>query len=147
MILRDRTRPSLRGATIVETAFVLTVFLSLIFGVFEFGRALMVRHLLDNAAWNGARLAVADTNGATTSQIQALVTNTVVGQQLTSVSVQVYPTDANGNNLGTSWTTAGFSSPIAVEITATYKPMLPTFGILSPRIQLKARTIMRSEGN
>jgi Flp pilus assembly protein TadG len=146
MIVHGRRGRGRRGATIVESAFVLTLFLFLVFGIFEFGRVLMVRHLLDNAAWNGARLAVAGTNTQSTANITSSVTNTVVGQQLSNVNVQVYLTDTNGNNLGANWSSAAFGNLIAVEITADYRPMLPTYGILSSKITMKARTIMRSEG-
>lgn len=52
--LRDRRR----GATTVEAAFVLPIFLLFLMGIYEYGRYLMVLHVATNAARDGARLAV-----------------------------------------------------------------------------------------
>ncbi len=46
-----------RGATTVELAFVAPIFFVLVFGVVEFGRALMVKQSLTEAARAGARTA------------------------------------------------------------------------------------------
>src|ERR1044072_3634877 len=46
-----------RGATLVEFAIVVTVFLTVMFGVVEFGRALFVHNALADAARRGARYA------------------------------------------------------------------------------------------
>lgn len=58
MLLRRRRRANRRGMTIVEATLVLTVFLMLLFGVFEYTRLLMVLHITHNAARDGARYAV-----------------------------------------------------------------------------------------
>ncbi|MBN9122466.1 MAG: pilus assembly protein [Planctomycetes bacterium] len=47
-----------RGMTIVESALVLSVFLLLLFGMFEYCRFLLVLHVSNNAAREGARYAV-----------------------------------------------------------------------------------------
>lgn len=47
-----------RGATLVEFAIALTVFLTAMFAVIEFGRALWVHNALTDAARRGARYAV-----------------------------------------------------------------------------------------
>ena len=47
-----------RGATLVEFAIGATVFLTAIFAVLEFGRALWVHNALSDAARRGARYAV-----------------------------------------------------------------------------------------
>ena len=46
----ERKRRPQRGAVLVETAFVLTLALVFLLGIVEFGRVLMMRQLLDNAA-------------------------------------------------------------------------------------------------
>jgi len=57
-------RDTQRGATLVEFAIGATVFLSALFGVLEFGRALWLHNALTDAARRGARYAVInrDTN-------------------------------------------------------------------------------------
>lgn len=55
----DSGRRSLRrGMTVVEGALVMSVFLLLLFGMFEYCRFLMVLHVTNNAARDGARYAV-----------------------------------------------------------------------------------------
>ena len=56
---KSRTeRNSERGATLLEFAIGATVFLSVMFGVIEFGRCLWVHNALADAARRGARYAV-----------------------------------------------------------------------------------------
>lgn len=53
--IRGRHHHTRRGAAAVEMALVLPLFLLVIFGIVEIGRAFMVEHLLANAARVGAR--------------------------------------------------------------------------------------------
>ncbi len=53
------------GAAAMEFAFVGPVFLFLVLGVVEVGRALMVQHLLTNAARAGARTGIIEGKGNT----------------------------------------------------------------------------------
>jgi Flp pilus assembly protein TadG len=53
-----------RGATLLEFAMALTVFLSSMFAVIEFGRALWVHNALTDAARRGARYAVLNSLGS-----------------------------------------------------------------------------------
>jgi len=55
-----------RGVTIVESTLVLSVFLLLLFGMFEYCRFLMVLQVANNAARNGARYAVVNLDKPTT---------------------------------------------------------------------------------
>jgi Flp pilus assembly protein TadG len=57
MLLRRRA-PRRRGMTVVESVLVLSVFMMLLFGLFEYCRFLMVLHVTHNAARDGARYAV-----------------------------------------------------------------------------------------
>ena len=56
-----------KGAEMVEMAFVLLIFLVLMMGVFEFGRAFNIYQNITNAAREGARFAVAPQRGGTTN--------------------------------------------------------------------------------
>lgn len=64
--MRRRQRHANRrsGAVAVETAFSVVILVTFMFVIFEYGRFLMVRHILDNAAREGCRLAVVSTNAA-----------------------------------------------------------------------------------
>lgn len=58
MLATRLRRTRRRGMTVVESALVLSVFLMLLFGMFEYCRFLMVLHVSNNAAREGARYAV-----------------------------------------------------------------------------------------
>jgi Flp pilus assembly protein TadG len=61
-----------RGATLVEFSIAATVFLTAMFGVIEFGRALWVHNALADAARRGARYAVLNTS-ANAAQVKNVV--------------------------------------------------------------------------
>jgi Flp pilus assembly protein TadG len=160
---QPRTR-SRQGATIVEAAVVLSALVVLLLGILEYGRFVMVKHLVDNAAREGARLAVAanvhDTNSfnyQTTATIQSRVLAALAGQNqaLSGLTVQVYEADASGNNIGV-WTAATYGQNIAVQVDATYNPMLPGLsmpfyhtrvGILPASVPVHTKTVMQTEAN
>jgi Flp pilus assembly protein TadG len=57
-MIRDKRRKTERGSSLVEFAIAATVFLTVLFAVVEFGRALWVHNALTDAARRGARYAV-----------------------------------------------------------------------------------------
>lgn len=83
-----------RGTTIVETAFVLPVFLLFVLSLVEFGHALMVNNVLRSATRAGARMG--STEGRTTADVQQHVRdilNGAINSELAEVMVknaQVY---------------------------------------------------------
>jgi Flp pilus assembly protein TadG len=79
-------------------ALVLPVFLSVVLGIIEFGRAMMVSNLLANAAREGARLAV--TTGTTNAEVTAAVQSFMqqaIGASADDVTVTITVTAAAGN--------------------------------------------------
>ena len=62
-----QSRKHERGATLVEFSIAATVFLTLMFGVLEFGRALWLHNALSDAARRGARYAALHTSGDVTA--------------------------------------------------------------------------------
>jgi Flp pilus assembly protein TadG len=144
-----RTRgPSRRpAATLVETAVVIGALLLMLLAIYEYGRFVMIKQLVANATREGARQAIVTTTSGTTSAVQGTVTNYLAGQPLQNLTINVYAVDpSTGNNLG-SWNSATFGNAIAVQVTANYQPMLPTFGFLPNPVNLKSTAIMRSEAN
>ena len=99
-----------RGAAMVEMALVLPVFLMLIMGIIEFGRAMMVSNLVTNAAREGARMAVLD--GSSNTEVSAAVRTFLQGaisSSLTTsdigISITVTPAPGNpnpANNVGSA---------------------------------------------
>ena len=136
-----------RGAVTLETALVLNVCLIFLLGLFDFGRVIMIRQVVTNAAREGCRYAVVNTSTATTSQVQSYVTNYLCGQQIGSLAINVYQADpTTGNNLG-AWTNAGLSTSVGVQITGTINTVTPTFSMLPNSLPVQATCIMASEGN
>ncbi len=140
-----------RGAAVLETALVLNLLLLGLLGIFEYGRLVMIRQLMDNAAREGARLAVVGTAAdpeVTTAQIQSTVLSYLAGQSLSGVSVSVYQANpTTWANIGL-WNQTPYGGAIAVEIDATYVPIIPTtFGILPSPMPLKVVSMMLSEAN
>jgi len=65
--MNRKARHGEKGAELVEMAFVVLIFLVLMMGVFEFGRAFNIYQNITNAAREGARFAVAPQRGGTTN--------------------------------------------------------------------------------
>lgn len=143
-------RPVRSGATLVETALVLSLLLLFLFGIFEYSRYLLVNQLLANAARDGARYAscnvdkqsnfvtVDDPTGVT--NITSYVRQECKGADkwVSNFAVSVFPCD-NSATTGSyadppvikpkasynSWNEATFTDRIAVQITCKYQPVLP----------------------
>ena len=110
MMIRRPTRR--RGMTIVENVLVLGVFLAMLFGIFEYCRFLMVLHITNNAARDGARYAVVnvskptnfdttdytDSSGNVYQSITGYTTYRMGGmdRQIVGYQVAVYPCDPVG---------------------------------------------------
>jgi Flp pilus assembly protein TadG len=93
----QKTRKREQGASLVEFSIAATVFLLVMFGVLEFGRALWVHNALTDAARRGARYAVFhDSSTASDAKIKNVVvygdpaggTNPVV-DNLATTNIQV----------------------------------------------------------
>src|SRR5262249_57611914 len=66
-------RASRPAATLVETSVVISIALLFMFGIFEYGRFVMTKHLMENAAREGARWATVHTYDGTTAGVQDAV--------------------------------------------------------------------------
>jgi len=153
MILRDRKTVSRKGATVVETAFVLGSFMLFMIGILEYGRYLFCMHVATNAVASAARYAAVHTgDGTTLSQVQTQCTNAMASQNsmITSYTVNVFaaqpgvspPTAISGTN----WNDATFGNGICVQITGTYSFLASSLiGISSVPINVSAVTT--SEAN
>lgn len=73
------------GVTLVESALILVLFLTLLLGVMEVGRFLNTRQVLTHAAREGARFAIAPASG----------TNTLPDEDEVSAKVETYLLAAN----------------------------------------------------
>lgn len=145
-----RRRRRLRsGATLVETALVLSILLLFLFGIFEYSRYLLVNQLLANAARDGARYAATNVDKSNSfltvdeagkECIRDYVVQECKGADrwVEGFQVAVWPCDSS-DTVGiyanpprivpkpgwTQWNDASFTDRLAVQITCTYRPVLP----------------------
>lgn len=83
------------GSALVEVAVCFPVFLLILMGIIEFGRAMSVNQMLNSAARIGCRSAVLDgsTNSAVETQVKQHVVSTL-GCQTSSVNVAITATSS-----------------------------------------------------
>jgi len=73
MLSKQAHHPKRRGAAVVETAMVLAVTILFLFGIIEYGRYTMFRQIIENAAREGARLALVQSGNSNTTAVVAAV--------------------------------------------------------------------------
>jgi Flp pilus assembly protein TadG len=152
MVQRGGRRTQRNGATLVESAFVISAFIMLLFGLYEYGRFLMLKNVIDQAARTGARLAVVNTNTMSTTAIQDAVDNALGGMgnqfvsyaKYTNITVNHY--DSSGNNIGTDWYNARFGESVGVTITGSYTPF-PSYILPAATFTVSSTAVMNSEAN
>ena len=97
-----------RGATVVEMAFVAPVFFLLVFAIVEFGRAVMIKHSLTEAARAGARTAALastiDTSKAETAALDYLAQTLTSSFDLSQCRVSISPGGLGSLDTGTTVT-------------------------------------------
>ena len=128
-----------RGATLLEFAIGATVFLSVMFGVIEFGRCLWVHNALSDAARRGARYAIhhpasdaakvknvvvyGDEAGGTTARVDNLTTANVdvqyanygLGEGTVSVSITNYQFQFSVPIIGSTITMPAYNTTLTAE--------------------------------
>jgi Flp pilus assembly protein TadG len=121
MIVRETRRRRRQGVAAVETALVVLLTTTIVFGVFEYGRMLMDLNLLDNAAREGCRYALANNTSLTIStDVQGIVTGYMAGE---TASFTNFTVTVSGTKNGVASTVNNLSpgDMITVTVTGTYK--------------------------
>lgn len=131
-----------RGTAVVELALVLPVFLLLVFGMIEFGRAVMVQHTLVNASREGARQAVID--GSTVAQVVNRVDTCLKAAAIPGATIQYA---VNGITVADP-SVAEFGEAVTVRISVPYDNVnwIPVPDYLGGTL-LSASTVMRREAS
>lgn len=109
------------GAAVVEMAVVLPVFVTIMLGIIEIGRGMMVGQLVTNAAREGARLATmtGTTNAQVTSTVSTFLQNST-GASSSNVTVTITNSNAaSGNTL----TNAQTGDLITVQVSLPFSPV------------------------
>lgn len=145
-MIGSHRRKTRRGATLVEMSIVLMLAMTVIMAILEYGRYIMVRQLVDNAARSGARMAAVSTNNQNLSPVTSLVNQQLAGQ-VSNHTTDVYWCDGSTGASKGTWYLAPYGEGIAVKVTTSYTPMVPTFGILPSPMTITSTSIMRSEAN
>ena len=129
------SKPRRTGVAAVEFALVAPILITLVLGMIEVGRAVMVQQLLVNATREGARAAVLET--ATVSSVKTYVQDYLSGMSIaiTSDKIAVQPDPV----------TATSNTPISVSVSVPYSDVnwLPVPKFVSGNLQ--ASTSMRLE--
>jgi hypothetical protein len=137
------------GATMVEMAAVLSVFILLLFGIIEYCRMVWCQQVMINAAREGSRYAVVhtpDTDVVSDTEDRTKAAMAGTENSMTNVDVLVYKANAQGVDIG-SPSDAEFGVPIVVEVQCDYKPLLPSLLMLDNTIRLKVKSNMSCEAN
>jgi Flp pilus assembly protein TadG len=147
-----------RGATVVETAVVLLTAVTLTLAIYDYGRYFMLSQLVNNAAREGARQAIANTNTQNTAMIQNTVVNYLASQNVTDsagkafsasdvVVLQVNPTTGAAATPDSNWYDAAFGSSVMVQVNARFTSLFPSFGFLPTTVTVVGTAVMSSEAN
>ena len=124
------------GVALIEFAFVLPILLVLAMGMLDFGRAFHAKSLLDQAAREGARVAVVTTPDV--DIVEARVNAVLASGGITPTSVTVDGPDA--------------ANMVTVTVNASFTFITPGVGLLlgdgdyGAPIPMAGQTVMRFEG-
>lgn len=121
-----------KGNSVIEFALVLPILLLVVFGITEFGRAIMVTNVLNSAAREGARLA-AVTSLTDTTSVRARVIEVLTAANITFEEINVEYS----------------ASTRTVKVTVTNNFEVLSAGVLGSfagTITLRGATVMKYEG-
>jgi Flp pilus assembly protein TadG len=120
--------PHRRGAVTVEFSMVITLFFLITFGTVEFSRINIIRHAIDNAAYESARVGIVP--GATVAEVEAVAQFHLNAVQLTAATVTVTPNPLTAASdtvtvqisvpvAPNSWVMPNFSSGMTLDASST----------------------------
>jgi Flp pilus assembly protein TadG len=147
MVIRKPRGNRRRGNVLIETPVILIPMLSLIFGVFEYSRLMMDWNLLNNAAREGCRYAIANNTSTTIStDVQTRATTFMAGQ---TTSFTNFTVSVTGTHQGVSTPVNNLSAGdlVTVTVSGTYKFMnIIPLANMPTSFVLKSAVIMGCEG-
>jgi Flp pilus assembly protein TadG len=126
-----------RGQTVVEVALILPIFVLLLVGIFDLGRAVYASSTINNAAREAGRLAIVD---QTLVQIQAEAIKQSVALGLTASDVSVDYREAKTPNRSSSCATVIIGCIADVRVTYTFTAATPLIDLLVGHITLVGET-------
>ena len=139
----NRTPNRSRGGAVLEMCLVLPILLALGFGTVEFGYFFYVKHNVQAAAREGARVGVVP--GSTTQKIKDAVNDALKSAGLGAVSHTTTITNASDVAIDVSAVPAGTSIKVKVSMKWGDVGVRP-LGVLSANKSVQGATVMRKEG-
>jgi Flp pilus assembly protein TadG len=124
-----RSKRDPRGQSVVEFALVLPILLLVVFGITEFGRALMTANMLTQAAREGARVAALGYNDAA---VNTRVTEVLTAANITATSVVITPDST------------GVTPKVEVAVSSLFESMAANV-LPFTELSLTGRAVMRIE--
>jgi Flp pilus assembly protein TadG len=137
------------GVALVEFALILPLFLALVFGIFDFGRAFNYWNDETHLAASGARWAVVNANlGGTPTTLQQFIRSQVETKELLNGSASVTKPVTVCVNFPNGTRNPG--DPVTVRVFVKYKILsffgaIPGSKLFNPTIQLVGKATMRLE--
>ena len=129
-----RSRAVRRGVAAVEFAVIAPVFVVMLLGIIETGRAVMVQQVITNAAREGARVGVFD--GATDADVESAANRYLTGAGIQGATISTTPSPPSS---------AAYGEPVSVTVSILFDDaawLNP--GFMSGR-SLSATAVMRRE--
>ncbi len=139
---RPAQKEGRRGAALVEMAIVLPIFVTLLLGMIEFGRALMVGQLVTNAAREGARAAIVD--GSTNTSVSDDVKNFLASATGTAASNVTVSITVNGTANG-NVATATAKQMITIDVSIPFSKVSYLPATYLKNATLSGKAAMRHE--
>lgn len=143
----DRRRAAGQGQGLVEFALVLPIFVLVLVGLFDLGRAVFAYNTITNAAREGARLAIVNQDTATIVQ-RAKDQTAIVELNDPSVEVDFYQVQADGTpDLSNDCDLVAVGCVAVVRFEANYQPITPVIAslVFAGGVTLEARSVLSVE--
>lgn len=112
-----------RGAIAVETALVMILFTSMVFGIFEFCRLFLDWNLLNNAAREGCRYALVNNTSSTIASDVTATVNQYMGAEGANFSNFTVTVSGTHNGVATTVNNLAAGDMITVTVSGTYRFM------------------------
>jgi Flp pilus assembly protein TadG len=135
-----------RGAVAAETALVMLLMVTMVFGIFEYCRLLMDWNLLNNAAREGCRYAQVNNTSPTISTDVQTVVNNYLGLEANSFSGLTVTVSGSHLGVATSVNNLAAGDIIIVTVSGSYKFMNIFPVILPTSLVLTSAVTMGCEG-
>ena len=126
-------RATQRGSVMVESALTLTIFLTIVFGLIDLGRAVWVHNAISHLAREGSRYAMVRGATHSTPATSAQISERVVARSfaIDKAALKVTTSWQEGNQPG---------KPVAVDVSYTFRPYLPLIPVRE--VAMRSRSVM-----